>query len=77
MAALALSTIGLYEAVPTVPIRIVALVLSPSVAAQEHLQLLANVALSLRSAELRVALLQAADGATAYEALVRYARAEP
>jgi len=75
--ALALSRRGLYEAVPTVTIHIVALVLSPSVAAQEHLQLLANVATSLRSAALRAALLAAPDGATALGVLAKEARSEP
>jgi mannitol/fructose-specific phosphotransferase system IIA component (Ntr-type) len=73
MAALAVSSHGLYEPVPMVAIRIVALVLSPSVAAQEHLQLLANVATSLRSAALRSALLAAPDGATALAALAKHA----
>lgn len=76
MTALALSSRGLYEAVPTVPIHIVALVLSPSVAAQEHLQLLANVAMSLRSSALRAALLRAPDGATAHDTLARHGRSE-
>ena len=75
MTAVALSSRGLYEAVPTVPIHIVALVLSPVVAAHEHLQLLANVAMSLRSDELRAALLQAPDAVTAHDVLARHARA--
>jgi mannitol/fructose-specific phosphotransferase system IIA component (Ntr-type) len=76
MTALALSSRGLYEAVPMVTIHIVALVLSPAVAAQEHLQLLANVAMSLRSPELRAALLQAPDGAAALDALAKHTRPE-
>src|SRR5262249_55728084 len=55
--ALAVSTPGLYEAVPTVPIQIVALVLSPPAATAAHLRLLAGIPTLPRSPELRAALL--------------------
>ena len=61
--ALAIGPDGLYEAVPTVPIYIVALVLSPPSAADEHLRLLAGIATALRSSALRRALLRAAEPA--------------
>ena len=61
--ALAVSTAGLYEPVPTVPIQIVALVLSPPVATADHLQILASAALLLRSVDVRAALLRAVDAA--------------
>lgn len=75
--ALAVSAAGLYEAVPTVPIQIVALVLSPLAAGAEHLNVLAEVATLLRSAELRAALLGARDGAGALGALRHHARPTP
>lgn len=59
VAALALAAHGLYEAAPSLPIRIVVLVLSPQRATDAHLQLLASVATSLRSPALRTALLRA------------------
>jgi len=68
--ALALSAGGLYEPVPTVPIGIVALVLSPPSAIDDHLRLLAGLGTLLRSASLRAALLEAPDG-TAALALLR------
>jgi len=67
--ALAISASGLYEAVPAAPIRIVALVVSPATAADDHLRLLASLATTLRSPALRQALLAAPDGATALAAL--------
>jgi len=75
--ALALATEGLYEAVPTVPIRIVALVLSPIAAIEDHLRMLADIATTLRSSELRTLLLRARDEATALEALRRFTRGMP
>lgn len=75
--ALAVSTAGLYEAVPTVPIQIVALVLSPPAATAAHLHVLAGIATLLRSPELRTALLSARDGAEALAALRQHARAIP
>src|SRR5688572_29676900 len=59
--ALAVDAAGLYEAAPTVPIRIVALVLSPIAAIEDHLRTLADIATLLRSAELRTLLLRARD----------------
>jgi mannitol/fructose-specific phosphotransferase system IIA component (Ntr-type) len=67
--ALALSTTGLYEPVPTVAIQIVALVLSPPDASDHHLQLLSSIATLLRSAELRTQLLTSPDPETALEHL--------
>src|SRR5919198_2812902 len=55
--ALAVSARGLYEAVPTVPIQIVALVLSPPDSRAQHLRILSGIATLLRSDELRGALL--------------------
>jgi len=75
--ALATSLPGLYEAVPTVPIQIVALVLSPPGAGSEHLSILASIATLLRSSELRAALLAAGDGAEALAALREHARPMP
>ena len=75
--ALALAPEGLYEAVPTVPIRIVALVLSPIAAIEDHLRMLADIATTLRSTELRTLLLRARDEATALEALRRFTRGMP
>jgi mannitol/fructose-specific phosphotransferase system IIA component (Ntr-type) len=60
--ALAASSRGLYEAVPTVPIQMVALVLSPPAATAQHLTILAGIATLLRSPELRAQLLAARDG---------------
>ena len=75
--ALAVSSHGLYEAVPTVPIQIVALVLSPPASGAEHLKILSGIATLLRSAELRAALLAARDGVEALAALRRHARSMP
>lgn len=71
--ALTVSARGLYEAVPTVPIQIVALVLSPVAANTDHLAVLAEMATLLRSPELRGALLAARDGAEVLDALRRHA----
>jgi nitrogen PTS system EIIA component len=60
--ALAASARGLYEAVPTVPIQVVALVLSPPAATAQHLTILAGIATLLRSPELRARLLAAGNG---------------
>jgi PTS system nitrogen regulatory IIA component len=59
IAALAVAPEGLYEPVPTVRIRIAALLVSPNAATEAHLNLLAGVATTLRSAPLRGALLDA------------------
>lgn len=75
--ALAVSRTGLYEPVPTVAIPIVALVLSPPGASNDHLGTLAGIATLLRSPELREALLRAADPRAALEALDRHARSAP
>jgi PTS system nitrogen regulatory IIA component len=75
--ALAASSQGLYEAVPTVTIRIVALVLSPPAATTDHLQLLAEVATLLRSADFRAGLLAAQDGSEAMAVIRRHSRAMP
>ena len=75
--ALAVSPHGLYEAVPTVPIQIVALVLSPPDSGAQHLKILSGIATLLRSAELRTALLAARDGGEALAALKRHARSMP
>jgi mannitol/fructose-specific phosphotransferase system IIA component (Ntr-type) len=74
---LAIAPAGLYEAAPTVPIRIVALVLSPLAALEDHLRTLADIATLLRSAELRTLLLRAGDGAAALDVLLRFARGIP
>jgi mannitol/fructose-specific phosphotransferase system IIA component (Ntr-type) len=74
---LAIAPGGLYEAAPTVPIRIVALVLSPVAALEEHLRTLADIATLLRSAELRTLLLRAGDGAAVLDILLRFARSLP
>jgi mannitol/fructose-specific phosphotransferase system IIA component (Ntr-type) len=71
--ALAVSRRGLYEALPTVAIHLVALVLSPPDGGAEHLRILAGISTSLRSPELRRALLAARDGAEALAALRRHA----
>jgi nitrogen PTS system EIIA component len=75
--ALAASSHGLYEPVRTVPIKIVALVLSPPAATTNHLQLLAEVATLLRSPELRAGLVAARDGSEAMDLIRRYGRAMP
>ena len=74
---LAASPDGLYEAVPTVPIQIVALVLSPLDPTSTHLDTLAEVATLLRSGELRARLLAARDGVDGLAALRTHARAVP
>jgi mannitol/fructose-specific phosphotransferase system IIA component (Ntr-type) len=61
IAAMAVSADGLYEAVPTVRIRIVTLLVSPAAATEAHLKLLAGVATSLRTSALRTRLLVARD----------------
>jgi mannitol/fructose-specific phosphotransferase system IIA component (Ntr-type) len=60
---LALSPDGLYEPVPTVRIRIVSLLVSPTAATEAHLKLLAGVATTLRSGRLRSTLLDARTAA--------------
>jgi mannitol/fructose-specific phosphotransferase system IIA component (Ntr-type) len=75
--ALALAPAGLYEAAPTVPIRIVALVLSPIAAIEDHLRMLADIATMLRSTELRTLLLRARDEVTALEVLRTFTRGMP
>jgi len=75
--AIAASRAGLYEPVPTVPIQIVALVLSPPEPTSIHLDTLADVATLLRSAELRAGLLATRDGGEALEVLRAHARAMP
>lgn len=72
--ALAVSRAGLYEAVPTVGVQIVALVLSPGDSGTEHLDILAGIATLLRSTRLRNDLLSAADGRAALLALHHHAR---
>ena len=69
LVALAVSARGLYEAVPTVGIHIVALVLSPPDSDAVHLQVLTEVATLLRSPELRASLLAAHDSSEALAAL--------
>ena len=71
--ALGLSREGLYEPVPTVRVSIVALVLSPPAAVDEHLQLLASISTALRSADLRRALLAAPDAGAAHRVLRSHA----
>src|SRR5207249_608447 len=73
VAALATSPHGLYEAVPTVPIQVVALVLSPPTATAQHLTILAGIATLLRSPELRAGLLGARDGHEALRILRAHA----
>ncbi|MFN8543224.1 MAG: PTS sugar transporter subunit IIA [Candidatus Binatia bacterium] len=75
--ALAVASDGLYEAVPTVPIRIVALVLSPPTAVDDHLRMLAGIATLLRSPALRAALVGAPDAATALSVLRAYGAGAP
>lgn len=69
VAALAVAARGLYDAAPSLPIRIVALVLSPPRATEAHLQILAGVATSLRSPRLRTALLRSSTAAAVLAAL--------
>jgi PTS system nitrogen regulatory IIA component len=75
--ALAISPAGLYEAVPTVGIQIVALVLSPPAATDEHLETLAEIATLLRSDDLRACLLAVPDAPAALAMLRRHARTLP
>jgi len=75
--ALALSSDGLYEAVPTVAIQIVALVLSPPDAGTHQLQILSGIATLLRSPELRKDLDSAPDAQTALTPHRHYHRAMP
>jgi len=75
--ALGLSPDGLYEPVPTVPIKIVGLVLSPSDAGNDHLQTLAGIATLLRSEPLRETLLRASEPAAVMKALGRHSRSAP
>ena len=75
--ALAVARDGLYEAVPTVPIQIVALVLSPPGSGAHHLRLLSGIATLLRSSELRARLVVAPDPGDALATLRRYARDVP
>lgn len=70
IAALAIAPAGLYEPVPTVRIRLAALLLSPSAATEAHLKLLAGVATTFRSPPLRAALLDA-DSPDAVLAVLR------
>lgn len=72
VAALALAAGGLYDAAPSLPIRIIALVLSPQQATEAHLQLLAGVATSLRSPALRAALLRATTPGEVLRALATF-----
>ena len=74
---LAVSRAGLYEPVPTVGVPIVALVLSPPGASNDHLRTLAGIATLLRSPELREALLSAPDAPAALQALDHHARSAP
>jgi mannitol/fructose-specific phosphotransferase system IIA component (Ntr-type) len=75
--ALAVSGQGLYEAVPTVPINVVALVLSPPNASDAHLRILAGIATLLRSGELRAAMFRAQDPAAVLAALTQHERSAP
>ena len=77
LVALGVSPAGFYEAVPTVAIQIVALVLSPPHSSAHHLRILSGIATLLRSAELRAALLVARDGREALASLERHGRAMP
>ncbi len=72
LSALAVASRGLYEAVPTVPIQIVALVLSPPAASDQHLQVLAGIATLLRSSSLRRKLLQSTSSVTALDILLEH-----
>lgn len=75
--ALAVSPQGLYEAVPTVPINVVALVLSPPNASDDHLRILAGIATLLRSGELRTSMMRAPDPAAVLAALQQHERSRP
>lgn len=75
--ALGVSRGGFYEPVPTVGIPIVALVLSPSGAANDHLRTLASISTLLRSPDLREALLRSAAPDAALAALDRHSRSAP
>jgi mannitol/fructose-specific phosphotransferase system IIA component (Ntr-type) len=75
--ALALGPEGLYEAVPTVAVHIVALVLSPLDSGSEHLDILAGIATLLRSARLRTELLAAREAREVLQVLRRHARSVP
>jgi mannitol/fructose-specific phosphotransferase system IIA component (Ntr-type) len=77
VAALAVSARGLYEPVPTVPIHVVALVLSPTSATDDHLRVLASVATLLRSAALRAEMLRAASPDAILGALRRHGQSAP
>jgi mannitol/fructose-specific phosphotransferase system IIA component (Ntr-type) len=77
VAALAVSARGLYEPVPTVPIHIVALVLSPLTATDDHLRVLASVATLLRSAALRQEMLAARSPEAVLGALRRHGESAP
>jgi mannitol/fructose-specific phosphotransferase system IIA component (Ntr-type) len=72
LAALAIAPEGLYEPVPTVRLRIVALLVSPNAATEAHLKLLAGVATTLKSGPLRGALLDAESPADALAVLRRH-----
>lgn len=72
IAALAVAPEGLYEPFPTLRIRIVALLVSPSAATEAHLKLLAGVATTLRSASLRSSLLDARSPAAALAILQQH-----
>ncbi len=74
LAALATSPHGLYEAVPTVPIHVVALVLSPPAATATHLTILADIATLLRSPDLRAGLLSAGNSDDALRVLQSHTR---
>ena len=74
---LAVAATGLYEAAPTVSIRIVALELSPAAALEEHLRTLADIATLLHSTDLRASLLRAADAPAALAILMQFARGLP
>ena len=75
--ALGLSPHGFYEPVPTVPIRIVGLVLSAPDAGNDHLRTLAGIATLLRSEPLREALLRSSEPAAVLKALSRASRSAP
>jgi mannitol/fructose-specific phosphotransferase system IIA component (Ntr-type) len=69
---LAVAPEGLYEPFPTLRIRIVALLVSPTAATEAHLKLLAGVATTLRSASLRGSLLDARSPAAALAILQQH-----
>lgn len=75
--ALAVAGDGLYEPVPTVAIQIVALVVSPPAAGEDHLETLAGIATLLRSPGLRADLLGARTSHGALDVLRRHARSMP